>query len=147
VPPGAHSSLFSKQKGRRGLLLHGARPHVTVTVAVAEPPLLLVAVPTYVPGRLGTAIEVPALWVCPGCSWKLLVYEPTGIPSRVMFRVTLTVAACVPQLVTVPATVKVSPGFTVTLLLPFTVSVSGTHCAWAGGAEAMIASARRAAIH
>ena len=40
-----------------------AVPYVTVTVAVAEPPLLLVAVPTYVPGALGTRKLVLSGWV------------------------------------------------------------------------------------
>jgi hypothetical protein len=40
-----------------------AVPYVTVTVAVAEPPLLLVAVPTYVPGAFGTRKLVLSGWV------------------------------------------------------------------------------------
>jgi len=56
------------------------------------------------------------------------VYDANVPPFCVIVRVTLIVAACVPQLLAVPATVSISPGFTVTLLLPFTVSVKGVHC-------------------
>jgi len=70
----ARTPLFSAVRTHPAVLPWRFRNgYVTVTVAVAEPPLLLVAVPTYVPGRFGTWMLVLTGYVWPGCSGKLLV--------------------------------------------------------------------------
>jgi len=98
-------------------------------VTVAEPPLLVVTVPTYTPGSLGTMNEVLTSFVCPAATTYVLEYVASVIPLRVMVRVPTMFAVCVPQLLMLPAIISVLPGLSVTLLLPFTVNVSGVH--WA----------------